>query len=105
MKIFIKRLVWGLHKRYTSDTFRACTTRADNAQKEIKMKNIYKAYLYEEPCGRFMGEIDGVYINTNISEIQNTPIEFYADSKQSLLSEMVKFLKGTGRTGVLRVVN
>ena len=69
------------------------------------MTKVYKAYVYQELCGRYMGEIDGVYINTNISEIQNTPIEFYADSKQSLLSEMVKFLKGTGRTGVLRVVN
>jgi hypothetical protein len=69
------------------------------------MTKVYKAYVYQELCGRYMGEIDGVYINTNISEIQNTPIEFYADNKQSLLSEMVTFLKGTGRTGVLRVVN
>ena len=69
------------------------------------MTKIYKAYVYEEPCGRFMGEIDGIYINTNIGEIKNTPIEFYADSKQALLAEMVKFLKGTNHTGILRVVN
>ena len=68
------------------------------------MTKVYKAYIYQEQRG-FMGEIDGVHINTNIPEIQNTPIEFYADSKQSLLSEMVKFLKGTGRTGILRVAN
>jgi hypothetical protein len=52
-----------------------------------------------------MGEIDGIYINTNIGEIKNTPIEFYADSKQALLAEMVKFLKGTNHTGILRVAN
>ena len=69
------------------------------------MKKIYKAYVYEEPCGRFMGEIDGIYINTNIGDIKNTPIEFYASSKQELLADMVKFLTGTGRTGVLRVAN
>ena len=69
------------------------------------MTQVYKAYVYEEPCGRFMGEIDGIYINTNIGEIKNTPIEFYASSKQELLADMVKFLKGTKRTGFLRVVN
>ena len=72
--------------------------------KELQMSKIYKAYVYQEHRG-FMGEIDGVHINTNIPEIQNTPVEFYADTKQSLLAEMVKFLKGTGRTGILRVVN
>ena len=70
-----------------------------------EMTKIYKAYVYEEPCGRFMGEIDGIYINTNIGEIKNTPIEFYADSKQALLADMVKFLKGTGHTRILRVAN
>ena len=73
--------------------------------KEYKMTQVYKAYVYEEPCGRFMGEIDGIYINTNIGEIKNTPIDFYASSKQELLADMVKFLKGTKRTGFLRVVN
>ena len=59
------------------------------------MTQVYKAYVYEELCGRFMGEIDGIYINTNIGEIKNTPIEFYASSKQELLADMIKFLKRT----------
>jgi hypothetical protein len=68
------------------------------------MTQVYKAYVYQdERC--FIGEIEGVNINTNIAEIKNTPIEFYASSKQELLAEMVKFLKGTKRTGVLRVAN
>jgi hypothetical protein len=72
--------------------------------KEINMTQVFKAYVYQDNrC--FIGEIDGININTNIAEIKNTPIEFYASSKQELLADMVKFLKGTGRTGVLRVAN
>ena len=68
------------------------------------MTQIFKAYVYQDNrC--FIGEIDGININTNIVEIKNTPVEFYADSKQELLADMIKFLKGTGRTGVLRVAN
>ena len=74
------------------------------AIKEIKMTQVFKAYVYQDNrC--FIGEIDGININTNIAEIKNTPIEFYASSKQELLADMVKFLKGTGRTGVLRIAN
>jgi hypothetical protein len=74
------------------------------AIKEIKMTQVFKAYVYQDNrC--FIGEIDGININTNIAEIKNTPIEFYASSKQELLADMIKFLKGTGRTGVLRVAN
>ena len=68
------------------------------------MSKIYKAYVYQDDRG-FTGEIDGININTNIIELADTPIEFCADSKKELLAEMVKFLKGTGHTGVLRVVN
>lgn len=68
------------------------------------MAKIYKAYVYQDDRG-FTGEIEGININTNVVELQNTPIEFYADSKQALLADMVKFLKGTGHTGILRVAN
>ena len=68
------------------------------------MVKIYKAYVYQDDRG-FTGEIEGININTNVVELQNTPIEFYADSKQALLADMVKFLKGTGHTGILRVAN
>jgi len=73
------------------------------------MTKIYKAYVYEKDDGfhgeYFVGEIDGVNIRTNIVELTDTPIEFFANSKIELLAEMVNFLKGTGQTGVLRVVN
>jgi hypothetical protein len=71
------------------------------------MKTVYKAYVYSPdnftPC--FIGEIDGVNINTNVVELKDTPVEFYGNSKLELLESMVKFLKGSGKTGVLRVVN
>ena len=53
------------------------------------MTQVYKAYVYQDKrC--FIGEIDGVNINTNIAEIKNTPIEFYASSKQELLAEYIE---------------
>jgi hypothetical protein len=77
---------------------------AGELEKEIKMAKIYKAYVYQDDrC--FTGEIEGININTNVVELKGTPVEFYADSKQALLADMVKFLKGTGHTGVLRVAN
>lgn len=73
------------------------------------MTKIYKAYVYEKDDDfhrkYFFGEIDGINIRTNIVELADTPIEFFADSKKELLVEMVSFLKRTGKTGVLRVVN
>ena len=76
------------------------------------MKKVYKAHVYTEyftdgsqDVRGYVGEIDGVFIKTNIAELKNQPIEFYGTTKDSLLTEMVKFLKGIGLTGVLRVVN
>lgn len=76
------------------------------------MKKIYKAHVYTEyftdesqDVRGYVGEIEGVYIKTNIAELKNQPIQFYGTTKDSLLTEMVKFLKGVGFTGVLRVVN
>ncbi len=76
------------------------------------MKKVYKAHVYTEmftdgsnDVRGYVGEIEGVYIRTNATELKNQPIEFYGVTKDALLSSMVKFLKGTGLTGVLRVVN
>jgi len=68
---------------------------------------IFKAYVYspDEYTNCFIGEIEGVNIRSNIPEIQGTPIEFYGSSRKELLSEMVAFLKGSGKSGILRVVN
>jgi hypothetical protein len=71
------------------------------------MNTVYKAYVYspDDYTNCFIGEIEGVNIKTNIVEIQNTPVEFYGDTKQKLLEEMIKYLKSKGKSGFLRIVN
>jgi len=73
------------------------------------MAKVYKAYVYSPDADSmqrcFIGEIEGVNIRTNVAELKDTPIEFYGDTKVELLTSMVEFLKGSGKTGVLRVVN
>ena len=74
------------------------------------MKTVYKAYVYEiegTPTSRpyFEGEIDGVYMNTNVRELHGEPCVFVSDTKADLLASMVSYLKSFGKTGVLRVVN
>jgi len=71
------------------------------------MTKIYKAYVYEiegtsRPC--FEGEIDGVYMNTNVRELQGEPCVFVSDTKAELLASMISHLKASGKTGVLRLV-
>jgi hypothetical protein len=77
-----------------------------------QMKKVYKAHVYtqmftdgSDNVRGYVGEIEGVYIQTNVAELKNQPIEFYGVTKDALLTQMVKFLKGVGLTGVLRVVN
>lgn len=69
------------------------------------MAQIFKAWVYENPehLGGFTGEIDGVEIQTNIEELKGTLVEFYANTRADLLSNMVSFLKSQGKTGVLRI--
>jgi hypothetical protein len=69
------------------------------------MAQIFKAWVYEneEHLGGFTGEIDGVEIQTNIQELKGTPVEFYANTRADLLSNMIGFLKSQGKTGVLRI--
>lgn len=74
------------------------------------MSKIFKASVYEHealPWSRayFTGEIDGVFLNTNIPELQQEPCVFVSDTKAELLASMISYLKGKGKSGVLRVVN
>jgi len=76
-------------------------------KKGFIMTQIFKAWVYEnaEHLGGFTGEIEGVEIQTNIQELKGTPVEFYANTRADLLSNMVGFLKSQGKTGVLRIAN
>ena len=73
------------------------------------MTKIYKAQIYEfegtatiRPY--FEGEIEGVFMKTNVRELQGQPCVFFSDTKADLLACMISHLKSSGKTGVLRVV-
>lgn len=71
---------------------------------------LYKAYVYEiegTATSRpyFEGEIIGVYMNTNVCELKEEPCLFISDTKADLLASMIDYLKSSGKTGVLRVIN
>ena len=70
------------------------------------MNTVFKAWVYENPehFGGYTGEIEGVNINTNIEDLKDTSVEFYANTKAELLQSMICFLKSQGKTGILRVV-
>jgi hypothetical protein len=69
------------------------------------MTQIFKAWVYKNPehLGGFTGEIDGIEIQTNIEELKGTLVEFYANTRTDLLSNMIGFLKSQGKSGVLRI--
>lgn len=74
------------------------------------MKTVFKAYVYEiegTATSRpyFEGEIEGVNMRTNVRELEGEPCVFVNDTKAELLASMVSYLKSSGKTGVLRVVN
>ena len=71
------------------------------------MTKIYHAEIFEIENDftrvHFEGSIDGVNIRTNVRELQNEPVTFYADSRAELVDAFIKFLKGSGLTGKLRI--
>ena len=68
------------------------------------MKKIIKLWIYKNDDGSFLGESDSICINTNIPEIADTPIEFWGNSKDSVIQQVLDYLKGRGEHGILRVV-
>lgn len=68
------------------------------------MKKIIKLWVYENENGSFLGESDSICINTNIPEIADTPVEFWGNSKDSVIQQVLDYLKSTGEHGILRVV-
>ena len=67
------------------------------------MSKIYEVYVQELDCG-FMAESPSCCINTNIPEIQDTPIEFYAETRAEVIAKVLEHLKYLGLHGRLRVI-
>ena len=68
------------------------------------MKKIIKLWVYENADGSFIGESESICINTNIPEIADTPIEFWGNSKNCVVQQVLSYLKAKGEHGILRIV-
>ena len=68
------------------------------------MKKIVKLWIYDNDNGSFLGDSDSICINTNIPEIANTPVEFWGDSKECVVQQVLGYLKTKGEHGILRIV-
>ena len=68
------------------------------------MKKIVKLWIYQNDDGSFLGESDSICINTNIPEIADTPIEFWGESRGSVIKQVLDHLKAKGEHGILRIV-
>ena len=69
------------------------------------MSKIYKVYVYELEDNRgFLAESPDCCINTNIEEIKGTPIEFYDNTREGVISKVIDHLKYLGLSGRLRVM-
>jgi hypothetical protein len=68
------------------------------------MRKVYEVYVYEIDSG-FMAESPACCINTNIPEIKDTPIEFYAETRADVIGKVLEHFKYLGLHGHLRVAN
>ena len=68
------------------------------------MQKIVKLWIYENEDGSFLGESDSICINTNIPEIADTPVEFWGNSRGSVIEQVLSHLKAKGEHGILRIV-
>ena len=70
---------------------------------------IVKAYIYEKSAtdtarGYFVGECEAISMKTNISSLKGELVEFYGDSKEAIIKQIIAVLKSRGMTGKLRIL-
>ena len=56
-----------------------------------------------EDNGAFLGETTAITINSNIEALQNVPVQFLGETRESVVQQVIKCLKSKGLTGKLRV--
>ena len=66
------------------------------------MKTI-NLWIYQEDTNVFLGEAPELCINTNISEIKNTPIEFWANSYDEIIQQVKTYAKAKFGSGVIKL--
>jgi hypothetical protein len=70
---------------------------------------IVTAWVHHQPatdCARayFVGECEALPIRTNVAELAGELVEFYGDSRQQVIDQIISALQSRGLTGRLRVI-
>jgi hypothetical protein len=70
---------------------------------------IIQLHIYEIPSvemsnGYFLGESSQLCINSNIPELAGEPIEFYGDSRQSVIDQVKAYARAKHGKGLIRLV-
>jgi hypothetical protein len=65
--------------------------------------HIYEVPAVEMSSGYFLGESSQLCINSNIRELAGEPIEFYGDSRQSVIDQVKKYARAKFGSGSIRL--
>ncbi len=69
------------------------------------MSKIYEVYVYALEDNRgFLAESPDCCIKTNIPEIMGTPVEFYDNTREGAINQVLAHFKAKGLHGRLRVI-
>jgi hypothetical protein len=66
------------------------------------MKTI-NLWIYQKDTNVFLGEAPELCINTNIPEIKDTPIEFWANSYNEIIQQVKTYAKAKFGSGVIKL--
>ena len=66
------------------------------------MKTI-NLWIHQEDTNVFLGEAPELCINTNIPEIKDTPIEFWANSYDEIIQQVKTYAKAKFGSGVIKL--
>jgi hypothetical protein len=60
--------------------------------------------IYQKDTSVYMGESNELCINTNISEIANTPIQFWGNTYDDVIAQVKTYAKAKFGTGVIKLI-
>ena len=70
---------------------------------------LVKAYIYKESAtemqrGYFVGECEAIPMRTNVAELSGELVQFYGDTEEDVVKQIVCVLKQRNMTGKLRII-
>lgn len=66
--------------------------------------HIYEVSPVEMSNGYFLGESSQLCLNSNIPELAGEPIEFYGDSRQSVIDQVKTYARHKFGSGSIRII-